>query len=98
MARADRPADGRQEPHAALTFRAHAMSTLHTQPAVLDALGGVDPYSEFRVQHPREIAALLKELTRDAIPVILSGPGGVSLTTVVWTVDTAQQRINFSAD
>jgi flagellar brake protein len=74
------------------------MSTLHTQPAVLDALGGVDPYSEFRVQHPREIAALLKELTRDAIPVILSGPGGVSLTTVVWTVDTAQQRINFSAD
>src|SRR5262244_2673673 len=74
------------------------MSTLHTQPAVLDAIGGIDPYAEFRVQHPREIVGLLKELATDNVPVILSGPDAIGFTTVVWTLDTNQQRITFSAD
>ena len=74
------------------------MSALHTQPAVLDALGGIDPYSEFRIQSQREIVALLRQLVTDATPVHLNGPHGSSLTTVIWTVDTAQFRINFSAD
>jgi c-di-GMP-binding flagellar brake protein YcgR len=74
------------------------MSELHTQPAVLDAIGGIDPYAEFRVQHPREIAGLLKELATDSVPVILSGPEAIGFTTVVWTVDAAQQRVTFSAD
>jgi len=74
------------------------MSTLHTQPAVLDAIGGIDPYAEFRVQHPREIAGLLKELATDNGPVILSGPDAIGFTTVVWTVDSSQQRVTFSAD
>jgi c-di-GMP-binding flagellar brake protein YcgR len=72
--------------------------TLHTQPAVLDALGGIDPYAEFRIQQPREIASLLKELATDATPVILSGPDAAGLTTAVWTIDAAQRRINFSVD
>jgi c-di-GMP-binding flagellar brake protein YcgR len=72
--------------------------TLHTQPAVLDAVGGIDPYAEFRIQQPREIASLLRELATDATPVILSGPDAVGLTTVVWTIDSAQRRVNFSVD
>jgi len=71
---------------------------LDTQPAALAASGGIDPYAEFRVSNPREIAALLRQLAADATPVVLSGPDAAGLTTVIWTIDTAQQRINFSAD
>jgi c-di-GMP-binding flagellar brake protein YcgR len=71
---------------------------LDTQPAALAASGGIDPYAEFRVSNPREITALLKQLAADATPVVLSGPDAAGLTTVIWTIDTAQQRINFSAD
>ena len=74
------------------------MSSLHTQPAVLDAIGGIDPYAEFRMSSQREIVALLKQLVTDATPVHLSGPQGANLTTVIWTIDSAQNRINFSAD
>lgn len=74
-----------------------AMS-LDTQPAALTGSGGIDPHSEFRIEQPREIAALLKQLATDSTPVMLSGPGGTGWTTVVWTVDSAQQRVNFSAD
>ena len=71
---------------------------LETQPAALGGDGGIDPYAEFRIQQSREIAALLKQLATDSTPVHLSGPDGASLTTVIWTIDTTQQRINFSAD
>lgn len=70
---------------------------LDTQPAQLSAGGGIDPFAEFRIQQRREIQSLLKQLVIDTTPVHLTGPG-VSLTTVVWTLDTAQARINFSAD
>jgi len=71
---------------------------LDTQPAALAAGGGIDPYAEFRVSQTREIAALLKQLAGDATPVMLSGPGSAGLTTVVWSLDSAQQRVIFSAD
>ena len=74
------------------------MSSLHTQPAVLDAIGGIDPYAQFRIQSQREMVALLKQLAADATPVHLSGPHGSNLTTVIWTVDSAQNHVNFSAD
>ncbi|HSB25567.1 MAG TPA: flagellar regulator YcgR PilZN domain-containing protein [Burkholderiaceae bacterium] len=71
---------------------------LDTQPAALAASGGIDPYAEFRVNNPREITSLLKQLAGDATPVVLSGPDAAGLTTVIWTIDAVQQRINFSAD
>ena len=71
---------------------------LDTQPAALAASGGIDPYAEFRISQPREVAALLKQLAGDATPVVLSGPDAAGLTTVIWTVDSTQQRVNFSAD
>ena len=71
---------------------------LDTQPAVLGSAGGIDPYAEFRINQSREISALLRQLAGDATPVMLSGPDGSGLTTVIWTVDSAAQRVNFSAD
>jgi c-di-GMP-binding flagellar brake protein YcgR len=71
---------------------------LETQPAPLSGAGSIDPYAEFRIQQTREIVALLKQLATDGTPVILSGPNAAGLTTVVWTIDTAQQRVSFSAD
>lgn len=70
---------------------------LDTQPAQLGSAGGIDPYAEFRIQQQREIQSLLRQLVTDTTPVHLTGPD-VSLTTVVWTLDTAQGRLNFSAD
>jgi c-di-GMP-binding flagellar brake protein YcgR len=71
---------------------------LDTQPAALSSSGGIDPYAEFRIQQSREITALLKQLATDSTPVVLSGPDASGLTTVVWTIDSAQQCIHFSAD
>lgn len=72
--------------------------SLDTQPAVLGAAGGVDPYAEFRIQQSREIAALMRQLVDGAVPVSLSGPDAASLTTIVWSCDASQQRIAFGAD
>jgi flagellar brake protein len=74
------------------------MSSQYTQPAALDAIGSIDPYAEFRIPSQREMMALLKQLAGDATPVHLSGPHGTHFTTVIWTVDTTQMRVNFSAD
>lgn len=71
---------------------------LDTQPAAIGASGGIDPYAEFRIEQPREIAALLKQLVDRAVPVSLSGPEAIGLTTVVWSVDAHAQRVAFSAD
>jgi c-di-GMP-binding flagellar brake protein YcgR len=71
---------------------------LDTQPAAIGASGGIDPYADFRIQSPREIATLMKQLADGAIPVSLSGPEAIGVTTVVWSVDSAQQRISFGAD
>jgi c-di-GMP-binding flagellar brake protein YcgR len=71
---------------------------LDTQPAALGASGGIDPYADFRIQQPREIAALMKQLADSLVPVSLSGPEAIGYTTMIWTVDSAQHRISFSAD
>jgi c-di-GMP-binding flagellar brake protein YcgR len=70
----------------------------HTQPAALDADGAIDGFAEFRIDDARAIARMMADLVDGAVPVHLSAPGGVNLTTVLWTVDTAQRRIVFAAD
>ncbi|MFO1224813.1 MAG: flagellar brake protein [Burkholderiaceae bacterium] len=72
--------------------------SLDTQPAPLGAAGGIDPYAEFRVHAPREIAALMRQLVDGAVPVSLSGPEGVSYTTNIWSIDVVQHRAAFAAD
>ena len=69
-----------------------------TRPAELDAAGGSDPWAEFRVSHPHERLALLRELRDGSAPVIVSTPCGTALAMTLWTVDSEQGRLNFSVD
>ena len=58
-----------------------------TLPAPLDGDGGVDRWAEFRVDHPQERRALLRQLRDSSVPVNLSAPRGNALTTALWAVD-----------
>jgi c-di-GMP-binding flagellar brake protein YcgR len=69
-----------------------------TQPAPLDRGGAHDAWAEFRVTHPRELQALLRQVHDGSVPVNLSAPGGASLTTTLWAVDAERRRLSFSAD
>jgi c-di-GMP-binding flagellar brake protein YcgR len=73
-----------------------------TRPATLDANGGEDPWAPFRVSHPRECLALLRQLRDAHVPVNLNGPEGASLSTVLWSVEgatgTGSGRLSFNAD
>jgi c-di-GMP-binding flagellar brake protein YcgR len=69
-----------------------------TRPAELDPAGGPDPWAEFRVSHPQERLSLLRELRDGSVPVVLNAADGCALTTTLWALDEAQQRVNFSAE
>lgn len=69
---------------------------LHTRPAELDAAGGPDPWAEFRVGHPGERAALLRQLQQASVPIILNGADGGALGATLWTSDDT--RLTFSVD
>lgn len=71
---------------------------LDTRPASLEDEHGVDPWAEFRVTNQGEISGHLKRLMDGHVPVNISGPGGTSLTTLLWTVDTSRNLISFSVD
>jgi len=72
--------------------------TADTQPALLDEHGGNDRFAEFRVSDPVEIHALMKALMDRGITVNLNGSDGSSHSATVWTVDTTQRKISFTAD
>lgn len=67
-----------------------------TRPAALDGAGGEDPFSEFRVSHPQERLALLRQLRDGQQPVILNGPDGSALTTTLWSIDEHAGRMHFA--
>jgi flagellar brake protein len=69
-----------------------------TRPADLDAVGGHDPYAEFRVTHPGERLALLRQLRDGSVPVMLSSPEGSTMTTTLWALDDERGRLNFTAE
>jgi len=69
-----------------------------TRPAELGAHGEADPWAPFRVSHPNERQALLRQLCDGQVPVMLAGPDGASLTTTLWSVDGPQARLSFTAD
>jgi flagellar brake protein len=64
-----------------------------TQPAVLSADGETDALAPFRTAQPMAIRALLSELKSHAASVHLLAPHGTSLSTLVWAVDAARQRL-----
>ena len=78
------------QPHPSTLFE-------HTQPAALDASGGVDPWSSFRVTRLHECLALLRQLRDGAVPINLNGPDGSMLSTTLWSVDTNAERLSFTA-
>lgn len=69
-----------------------------TRPAELSADGGPDPWAAFRVDHPHERLALLRQLRDNAVPVNLNAPDGAALTTALWAVDADARRLSFSAE
>jgi len=68
-----------------------------TQPASLQQMTG-DAMDEFRVDHPTELLALLRQLADQNVRVHLSAPDGVAYVTTVWTVDGQQGRLSLAAD
>lgn len=70
----------------------------NTQPAQLGADGEVDPWAEFRVDHPREVLAMLRQLRDGHVPVNLNAPGGAAMSSSLWALDDQRGRLNFSAD
>ena len=72
--------------------------SLDTRPADLDSSGNVDQWTLFRVDHPREIIALLRQLRDGNVPVNLNSPEGGVLSASLWAIDDQRARINFSAD
>jgi c-di-GMP-binding flagellar brake protein YcgR len=73
-------------------------SFLDTNPAPLDERGGIDPYAAFRLEAPRDVAALMRELNDSGTPVQLSAPNGIALRTHVWAVDADAGRLSMRAD
>jgi c-di-GMP-binding flagellar brake protein YcgR len=71
---------------------------LDTQPAPLGDDGALDRWAEFRVTHPREVLALLRQLRDGGVPVSLTGPGGAGLTMALWAMDPNVGRLNFAAN
>ena len=53
--------------------------------------------SSFRVEPARERLQLLDLLRQRNVPVVISSPDGTSISTTLWGVDEAAQRLNFSA-
>jgi c-di-GMP-binding flagellar brake protein YcgR len=69
-----------------------------TRPAALDTTGAADPWAPFSVGQPQERLRLLRSLRDGSVPVLLNAPDGAALTTTVWTIDSAQERLNLSTD
>ena len=68
-----------------------------TRPAELDSRGDTDRWAPFRVAHAPERLGLLRQLRDGAVPIMLNAPSGAVLSTTLWAVDSAQERLNFSA-
>ena len=69
-----------------------------TRPAELDTSGGEDRWAPFRINHPPERLALLRQLRDGQVPVILNGPDGATMTSTLWAVDEQPPRLNFTID
>jgi c-di-GMP-binding flagellar brake protein YcgR len=69
-----------------------------TRPAALDDQGRSAPWEDFRVSHPQERQALLRQLRDGSVPVYLSTPEGYNVGSSLWSVDSDSGRLHFSAD
>lgn len=68
-----------------------------TQPAELDTVGGLDPWSPFRVSPAEARQRVLRHLRDREVPVMLHSPGCAEVTTSIWSLDPVQRRLSFNA-
>jgi c-di-GMP-binding flagellar brake protein YcgR len=68
-----------------------------TRPAPLGDEGQRD-WSPFRVDNTAEIGVLLRQLRDAGTPMVLGTPPGAALVAELWSIDSEQRRINFTAD
>jgi c-di-GMP-binding flagellar brake protein YcgR len=72
---------------------------METQPLPLDTLaaqpGGID---DFRVDAPREIAAMLKQLCEGNVRLNLNASDGSVLAATLWTQDATRGKLAFNVD
>ncbi len=71
---------------------------LDTQPAPLPAEGGRQAWDEFRVGHPGELLAYLRQLRDGSVPVQLSSPEAHAISVSLWAIDERAGRLSFSID
>lgn len=69
-----------------------------TRPADLDALGRPTDLDDFRVREVVEIRHLLKSVMDRNVAVTLNGSDGTVFATTLWSVDSQQGKIAFTAD
>ena len=71
---------------------------MQTLPMPLDAMGGSQDLSDFRVGSPSEIVALLRRFVDGNVLLNLSTPEGAGYTTTVWALDPARGLLCLAAD
>jgi c-di-GMP-binding flagellar brake protein YcgR len=71
---------------------------MQTMPMPLDALGASQGLSEFRVDTPREIAGLLRQLVDGSAQLNLNASDGSVVTATLWTTDPERGTIGFDVD
>ncbi len=64
----------------------------------LDALGAAGDLAEFRVDSPREVAAMLRQLLDTSAQLNLNASDGHVVAATLWTADADRDCIGFSVD
>lgn len=69
------------------------MSFLDTVPAAISRLDGRGPWARFRITHPQQRVAMLRELVRGDVPLTLGPAGGECCRGVLWAFDDEARRL-----
>jgi c-di-GMP-binding flagellar brake protein YcgR len=73
------------------------MKDTPSSPAARSSASSPD-LDDYRITSSVEILSLLKQIQDSSALVTLSGPGGVSYTTLLWTIDVQRQTLSLSAE
>jgi c-di-GMP-binding flagellar brake protein YcgR len=71
---------------------------METMPMPLDALGAANGLGEFRVDSPREVTALLRQLCDGNITLNLNASDGSVVSATLWAFDTERGSLGFNVD
>jgi len=71
---------------------------METMPMPLDALGAANGLGEFRVDSPREVTALLRQLCDGNVTLNLNASDGSVVSATLWAFDTDRGSLGFNVD